>query len=416
MRQFLFVTVLSLLCFEIADVLAQTNATIPGPENVLVVYRLPDPNDQADTISRAIKDYYVNARGIPSITNVLGLPLPSKVINLNDGTGDHVVELNYHNEHIWDATWAPGDTAGNWKGAKFHTWLYFLEEVATKIKEHLENNNLTETIRYIVMCQGVPYKLLARGEWSSPANISVDGLLCMLNTANYDDFIQDIYDYFLTQNQGGDGWPFINNPYYDEDSNFDFDSRFLSDYYTGTWGGHNYKLSYLVSRLDGLSFNIIKDMIDKSVDADKSGINTWILDGGAQATTDASSTYTRLNNLGFTTEFDNTYNWIVSSQNPVIGYMSPGTWQNMPASYIQTILNFNYANGSIFNTYESYNGNSIGTLKRRGGSEQGLITEFMLMGGTAGAANILEPSALNVMKSDVYFPYYAMGYNQIDAA
>lgn len=72
MKKVLYFSVLFLLCFNIAEVQAQTYANIPGPENVLVVYKLPDPNNPADTISRAIKNYYVTARGIPGV-NVVGL-------------------------------------------------------------------------------------------------------------------------------------------------------------------------------------------------------------------------------------------------------------------------------------------------------------------------------------------------------
>lgn len=66
-----------------------------------------------------------------------------------------------------------------------------------------------------------------------------------------------------------------------------------------------------------------------------------------------------------------------------------------------------------FNTYESYNGWSIGTIRPR---VQGLMTEFLLMGGTGGAGHgVWEPYA-GAVKSSIYFPYYAIGYNQIDAA
>lgn len=42
---------------------APTFAGLPRPEHVLVVYELPDPNNPADTISRAVKDYYQLRRG-----------------------------------------------------------------------------------------------------------------------------------------------------------------------------------------------------------------------------------------------------------------------------------------------------------------------------------------------------------------
>lgn len=70
MKKLLFSLVLFLLCVTIAE--AQTYANAPGPENVLVVYKLPDPNNPTDTISRAIMDYYTTARNIPAV-NVVGI-------------------------------------------------------------------------------------------------------------------------------------------------------------------------------------------------------------------------------------------------------------------------------------------------------------------------------------------------------
>lgn len=68
----------------------------------------------------------------------------------------------------------------------------------------------------------------------------------------------------------------------------------------------------------------------------------------------------------------------------------------------------------MFNTFESFNGNSIGTLRRTAG--QGLMTEFLLMGGTGGAGHGVWEPYEGAVKSSIYFPYYAIGYNQIDAA
>ncbi|MDY0083417.1 MAG: TIGR03790 family protein [Ignavibacteriaceae bacterium] len=423
MKHFLFVTALFLLCSSLANIQAQTNANIPGPENVLVVYKLPDPNNPADTISRAIKDYYVNARNIPAINVVPGLDLPRKVISVGDWSDPHVVKLGFDDQNIVDSTWEKWDTTHCVDTAKFHAYQYYIEEVANPIRLHIQENNLGSIIRYLVICQGVPYKIQAAGDWSVPGNISVDGLLAMLNTPNYDDFVEAIFNNYTTQCYAGcdstysDCYssPFISNPYYNKDPYFEMNSRFLPDYYTGNWAGYNYKLSYLVSRLDGLSFEIITDMIDRSVAADVTGEKTWILDGGGPGSGYISDANNVLTNLGFSTEYNSSKNnWITTSPDEVIGYTSAGVHQGMPTRYIQDLLNFNYANGAIFNTYESYNGYSIGTLRR--GGAQGLMTEFTLTGGTGGTGNSWEPYESYVVHSDIYFSSYAVGYTQIDAA
>lgn len=146
MKKLIIFSLFFVLYFGISK--AQTNANIPGPENVLVVYRLPDQDNPADTISRAIKDYYINARGIPSSTNVLGLPLPRKVISVGDWSDPHVVKLGFDDQNIVDSTWAVWDSTHCVDTAKFHAWQYFIEEVANPIRQHLQNNNLTSTIRY----------------------------------------------------------------------------------------------------------------------------------------------------------------------------------------------------------------------------------------------------------------------------
>ncbi len=202
---------------------AQTNANIPGPENVLVVYKAPDPNNPADTVSQAIKDYYVAARNIPTI-NVVPLELPRKVISVGDWSDPHVVKLGFDDQNIVDSTWAKWDSTHCVDTAKFHAWQYFIEEIANPIRDHLENNNLTSTIRYIVMCQGVPYKIQAVGDWSSPGNVSVDGLLCMLNTDDYDDFVETIFNNLVDDCYPGCvpppnhcySSPVITNPYFDK--------------------------------------------------------------------------------------------------------------------------------------------------------------------------------------------------------
>ncbi len=410
----LFIFFLPNLCFNAAD--AQTNAGVPDPSTVLVVY-----NTNSDT-SIMIKNYYIQAQNIPAINVVPGLQLPRREISVGDWSDPHVVKLGYNDEYIQDSTWAVWDSTHCVDTAKFHAWQYFLEEVANPIRLHLQQNNLTSTIRYIVMCRGVPYKIQAAGDWSVPGNISLDGLLCMLNTENYNDFIEAIFNDYTTQCYANcdpnapdcPSVPIIVNHYFDKDPAFEMNARFLPDFYTGSWEGYNYKLSYLVSRLDGLNYVIIKDIIDKSVNADKTGEKIWIIDGGGPGSSDMSQAFYRLNTLGFSSAYNSDINnWITTSQDSVIGYTSAGVHQGMPPSYIQETLVFNYANGAVFNTYESYNGYSIGTLRPQG---QGLMTEFLLMGGTGGAGHSWEPWTEGIISDYVYFPYYAVGYNQIDAA
>jgi hypothetical protein len=134
MKNLIIVSLLFILYFGISN--AQTNANIPGPENVLVVY------NSSSALSDSIKDYYQNARNIPE-SNILGLPLPRKVISVGDWSDPHVVKLGFDDQNIVDSTWAKWDSTHCVDTAKFHAWQYFIEEIANPIRLHLENNNLT---------------------------------------------------------------------------------------------------------------------------------------------------------------------------------------------------------------------------------------------------------------------------------
>ena len=73
MKQFFTILSFFILCNNLAE--AQTYANIPGPENVLVVYKIPkDENDTLGNVSKAVMEYYVSARNIPAV-NVLELEL-----------------------------------------------------------------------------------------------------------------------------------------------------------------------------------------------------------------------------------------------------------------------------------------------------------------------------------------------------
>lgn len=85
----------------------------------------------------------------------------------------------------------------------------------------------------------------------------------------------------------------------------------------------------------------------------------------------------------------------------------------MPETYIiDGTLNFIYSPGAVFNSVESYNAMSFNQLYR---NEQGLVTDFIQMGGTNGAGNVWEPTAGRICQSKVAFPLYALGYSMIDA-
>jgi uncharacterized protein (TIGR03790 family) len=411
MRYFITVLFIALLCQKLMEAQTKTYTGLPGPENVLVVYKIPNPNDPADTISRAVKDYYKEARSIPDINifPITSLP-PREILNYNGE--DHVIKIVQSGDIIQDSTEAEIDSAQVGYQSSFHAWQYYYNHIALPIKNYIAENNLSSTIRYIVLCKGVPYKIQAMGDWdgiNNPINknVSLQCLLSLLNNEPYYTTLQNLFN--------GTGYS-AKNPFNMEDNDdyYYLDYRFLPDHYINEGG---LKLSYLVTRLDGLSYTDVTEMIDNAKNADMSGERTWVLDAHPGAISPSFRTANFLSLLGFEVNYDNTSNFTIDNHlfnyNDVIAYSSAGTHAGMPADYIQNLLEFTYAPGAIFNTFESFNGNSVGEIKRRGG--QGLLTEYIYKGGTGGICYPWEPFNICLANDEVFMPAYALGYNIIDA-
>ncbi|BDQ03789.1 MAG: hypothetical protein HRF52_14470 [Ignavibacterium sp.] len=69
MKHFIVFCFFILLCNSLAK--AQTYANIPGPENVLVVYKQPTgPMDTLGWVFDSVMQYYTTARNIPAVNVV----------------------------------------------------------------------------------------------------------------------------------------------------------------------------------------------------------------------------------------------------------------------------------------------------------------------------------------------------------
>lgn len=418
---------------------AQTYANIAGPENVLVVYKQPvDQDDSLGQISQAVMEYYQNARNIPS-SNIFGLDsLKSHSITVDGVT--HPVIISDGGNIIRDSI---NQESGTWYATQ-HAWKYFYQYVAAPIKDYIANNNLTSTIRYIVLCKGVPYKIQACGDHGTGiGNIGVDGLLCLINTDNYDTFLDSVYTKWRRGAIDSVNYNYIwllsqiVNQYHSVTQYLDMNYRFKSGVYAGSWNQFNVKLDYLVSHLDGTSYDMVKDMIDLSTVAIHSNDYDWFIDadpipcfGGSIMVVFANSAATALNSIGFLNySFDTTEDTVTYHNKPVMSYSSNGVHTTLgpyhdpdcynPAftpDYIQSQLNFEYAPGAIFNTAESYNAERLSSITRHPGAEMGQVVEFFLEGGTLAVGHTYEPLTSGMIEDGRMFPAYQLGYSFIDAA
>jgi len=176
-------------------------------------------------------------------------------------------------------------------------------------------------------------------------------------------------------------------------------------------------------------------MIDRSSATDYSGKSWWIMDADTCHNTDVTksvhnqdlikNSLNRLKSYNFNTNpinYDPNCDFIldnsIGSNEPVMGYTSCGrhSWmlQCGDTAYIQLCLDFDYANGALFNTFDSYNGFSM-TIDNRY-EDHGMVSEFIKMGGTCGLGHTWEPLLGGIAKNDNLFNLYQMGYSFADAA
>jgi len=259
-----------------------------------------------------------------------------------------------------------------------------------------------------------PYAEFSGNDEYNRYMVCLDGLLCFLSQTNpYFTILEDVFGTYFTG---------IENPYFYVDKNLEGNYRFKSNYF----GDTNYKINYLVSRLDGLNYNDVKNLIDRSALPDRSGNNLFLLDahessglGVSALRSDATRTNSKLNYIGYNNFLDLTDNIYYSSSSPVIAYTSSGAHAGMPSNY-NYLFSFEKPNGAIYNTYESYNGFYMDTLNlwnRQGAPNyHGMITEWLRVGGSGGAGHTYEPTVFSVTKDSIFFPLYAIGYSLIDAA
>ncbi len=363
-----------------------TYANVVTPDEILIVHA--SNIDSSNTIA----EYYAEIRNIPSVNLMPGIYIPNS-ITYQEGT----VTLHQGGEDIW------GD--GNLG------WRYIKDTIATPIERYLKNTYvsgqpLSEKIRYIVLCKGIPIKVRSLPyAWSTGARrqASISALLCLINQPDPNKNFLQLY---------GTSYAAQTNPLFESDTYITMNYRFKSDHFYNDDGWY---MQYLVSWLNGTTYSDVITDIDRLASPDLSGAETWVLDDDPDlAYTNFSIANQKLFNLGFVTNYDNTTNWIVTDNSPVIGYVSNGVHAGMPPDYILNTLDFEYAKGATFTSYESFNAWSFGVLTS---SEigHGQIADFIHMEGSGGNGNVYEPFASGVATEYNSFPAYAMGYNIVDA-
>jgi uncharacterized protein (TIGR03790 family) len=366
--------------------LSETSDPDPGLfSHVMVVYNTNyaldnDSNGVQDSLE--IANYYMAARKIP----------PENICPINTSTSEEITRAQY------DRTYDTSHLYAN----------------NTHIKQNLEecmtNRSLKDDIWYIALAKGVPLKISAY--YSSS-----------YGTADYSSVDLAVS---LLFNNCSIVWRF-ENPYYGKDSDLNLDERFRRFRYNGTdMSANKFNLSYLVTRLDGYNVTQVLGMIDRAVHADMTRQGQWVLDDDpdcAGSTCDYMSTanYTLCINLGLCSyiSYENTNNALTTpadvNNNAVIGYSSHGIYgSGLGSNFIENgVLTFGLRNGSIYTSWESFNGYSYANPDA---ITHNTVADWIRFGGTGGVGNTYEPWCSGIADEAMMFSRYAAGYTFAEAA
>ncbi len=344
-----------------------TNEGLATASEVLVVYNsayTADSNNDSTQDSLELANYYANKRSIPS-GNVVGINTPTTLA---------ITRSDYN--------------------------IY----IKSPLETYLTDNNLKDSIKYIVLIYGIPMKVY---DISGAANNYVNA------AGNHSSVDASTMFLFQSNYSSTDGK--ITNPYFNADPNLDLTYRFKSNTF-----GTDVKMQYLVTRLDGYTMADVKDMIDRAYDADKSGTGSFILDRYSGANNfgfdSITNTATNLKNLGKNTypdPFTTGTSAVKSISNSVMGYVSYGIYAGLGNDFFNNDLDFNYLNGAVASTYESYTAFSN---VEPDNTNFGQIYQFIRSGGSGGIGNVYEPFTTGVPNDSVYMPAYSVGYTWADSA
>ncbi len=132
MENFWLLIILILLYASFAKAQTPSYAGLPDSSHVLVVYQFP--SNPADTISRAVMNYYKNARHIPDenivpLNNLVNDDIYDPVSNTT-----HNVRIVQQGEIIEDGNNEDDSVAVPTR----HSWIYFNERIAKPIAEYLK--------------------------------------------------------------------------------------------------------------------------------------------------------------------------------------------------------------------------------------------------------------------------------------
>lgn len=321
----------------------------------------------------------------------------------------------------------------------------YAETIREPIKAYLDANpTIKNNAKYILLCKGIPHKIPGTngGDYTLSTYSSVDSELCLL-------YSDGSYAY--------EGWVWNGDYYWDMASYYSStpgsmylqgDSSFAKGTYKASDStGAELPLDFLVCRLSAYSYDNVKQMIDRALNADMSGTGSILFDSCASrqaldtmvdpvwpwsSASAQKSGFERLQDAGLPVFQDITglvltglpTDNITVPIDAVIGYAgwgvnhSDGSYPN-GGNYILKDLLFTYLPGACFMSYESFNGRTFTptNIDDPVHDSQGIIADFLYKGGTVAIGNAWEPWTIGVGDERwVFDRYINHGDRWIEAA
>ncbi len=390
------------------------------PGNVLVIY-----NSQ-DATSLEIKNYYQSKR--------------SGVLSF---------DLN-------DASLGPGSIS----------YADFAQKIRDPIRNHLNNNNLEQTVQVLVLTKNLPHRI----QGLDPANpnigdnanasltlytegkanfASVDSELTLLQFDLNDGENNGAYDSFADNP--------VYNPYYNDTSPFSSYSRsritsnrrnfftlqVSTDPPISWWRLHNTFGAglqgtaanaghiYLTARLDAATLQTVKDMIDRAQDIQfRRDIDALLLDSDGASNfdfNDYSNAYNSMISTWGQTTWNNNGTFLVGNASSIP--YSPTQVTTGPVAYLHSYgVNHSGGNqrdylltyagqlvpGAAFSAYESFGAKGLGGLSN---SSQGQVEEWFDSGGTFATGPVWEPLTFGISRSQIFLDrFLKQGFTFVEAA
>ena len=261
------------------------------------------------------------------------------------------------------------------------------ENLRSQLEQVILSRNLRNTINYIVTTKGVPLKVL-RGNPFTCSSVESE-LTLILGT--------------YAGSIGGNGC--IMSPYYERQENF---SR-------AKFG------IYLVTRLDGYSFDDVKGIIDRASTSTASSIAMakFVLDEDPLWTPTAGFLNLNMLQASQTLQSENvlavldTTTLFMTHQSSVLGYVSWGSNDHNPSVNSSHAVPCNsYLPGAIAETYVSTSARTFSTPQVYG---QSLVADLVKEGMTGAKGYVYEPYASSMACVELLFPMYVAGYTMAES-